>query len=154
MVGRLWKDALSDIVLRHPNRQSKPVLEVTVDPGILYLGLDSTTCTVSDKVMSPFAISTVFLTFFPGVTLARQYIAAAWAGYLQHEALELCTLSNFAERPLDPHLAPYQYDRGLRDGLPPQLTPETLEKALTVVMTKEEAEKLCQLSSPSSWIWP
>lgn len=140
-----WRDALALVVLRHPNGRSVPVLRLLDgDPPQLYVGLDETTCTSDpSKTMRDFAISCVALTYFPGARLARMWLAAAWCGYLGHELLELVTVDGCAV--LDPHAEPYATNpcnRGLRDGLPVQLTPESLIAALGVVMDKADAVSL------------
>lgn len=141
-----WKRALREIVLRHPNGRSKVMLRIdNVFAGpTLYVGLDETTSTRDpDKVMHNFTISNVQLTFSPPDYLIHQWLAAAWVGYLQHEALELVTVGK--RNPLDPHEEPYPtnpYNRGLRDGFPPVLTPETMFDTLTIVMSSTEARRL------------
>ena len=137
-----WWWALAPVVLRHPNGRSRPVLRIhDGDPPQLYVGLDETTCTSDPtKTMRDFAISTVRLTYFPGERLARMWLAAAWAGYLQHEALELVTIDGKAI--LDPHAEPYPtnpYNRGLRDGLPLELNTTTMLDALALVMSFGDA---------------
>jgi hypothetical protein len=75
-------------------------------------------------------------------------LVRAWSGALasvQHEALELVTVGDLETRPLCPHAEPYAENpcnRGLRDGLSPELTPESLIGALAVVMDREHAERL------------
>lgn len=99
----------------------------------------------NDSLWSSFEISNVRLTFFPGVTLARMWIAAAWAGYIQHEALELVEVDGV--NPLDPHAQPdnaIPQNRGLRDGLPPVLNRNTLIDGLAVVMDREHAVRLVE----------
>lgn len=134
---------MGDVVLRHPNRSSIPVLEVTDAPS-LFLGINNTTCSLNPSKILSLTISVVHLTFFPGIDLARKYVSCAWAGYLQHEALELCTINGLEERPLDPHKEPYTYDRGVRQGLPHVLTPESMQKAFEIIMSKEDAQCLCK----------
>lgn len=139
-----WRVALADVVLRHPNGRSMPVLRlIDGSPSSLYVGLDRTWCTSDGHEMVDFAISTVKLTYFPGEVLARAWFAAAWVGYLQHEALELVTVGGRAV--LDPHAEPYvlnPVNRGLRDGFPVELTPLTLRRALRLVMSVEAVERL------------
>lgn len=139
-----WRDALAPMVIRHPNRTSQVRLRL-IDGTcpLLVFSLDQTTDTTNpDRVMRDFQISTVSLTYFPGDRLARAWVAAAWVGYLQHEALELVTIDGLVERPLDPHLEPHDYDRGLRVGLPIALTPTTLCEALVAVMPRRIAARL------------
>lgn len=97
----------------------------------------------NNSVWGSFTISNVRLAFFPGVELARMWVAAAWSGYLQHEALELVTVDGIA--PLNPHLEPYEmnpWNRGLRNGLPSVLTRESMIEAFAVVMDRECAVRL------------
>lgn len=113
---------------------------------MLYVGLDETTCTLTGKVMRDFTISCVRLTYFPGVRLAQAWFAAAWAGYLLHESLELVTLAgDRAAKVLDPHAEPYTtnpINRGLRVGFPVELTPQTLLATLRLVMDPADADAL------------
>ena len=144
---RSWADALSGVVIRHPNPGAQPC--VHLDGGehevsltlMVYDTID--TATGEPHQRNPLMISTVRLTFFPGDRLARQWMAAAWAGLLQHEALELVTFDGRAV--LNPHAEPYPvcpWNRGLRDGMPVELTPESLRKALAVVMDSAAASEL------------
>lgn len=147
-----WADAMRDLVVRHPNPFSTPQLRLTAGPPpYLHFALDRARCTLDPrKVRAPFAISSVELTYFPGAQLARQWVAAAWCGYLQHEALELVSVGGLVEKPLDPHALPYEINptnRGLRDGMPTKLTPETLVSALCVVMDLEHALELVRRAS-------
>lgn len=134
-----WRDALAPVVLRHPNGQSRVILRLTCRPDAprLHVSLDRNPCTVTGKIQTDFAISDVGLTFFPGERLARMWIACAWVGFLSHEALELVTIGDYATKVLDPHAEPYAtnpQNRPLREALPAMLTPETLLRALAVVM--------------------
>lgn len=143
-IAEQWRAALADVVIRHPNRES--VVRVSIeggDPSQLGLALDKTRDSRDPShVIEPFTISYVKLTYFPGVRLARKWLAAAWAGYVQHEALELVTVGGLIDRPLDPHAEPFAYDRGLRQGLPVELTPATLFASLCAVMSEETARVL------------
>ena len=137
-----WLQALAPVVLRHPNGRSRAVLRlIDGDPPQLYVGLDETACTSDPtKTMRDFAISTVKLIYFPGERLARMWLAAAWCGYICHEALELVTVDGKAV--LDPHAEPYPsnpYNRGLRDGFPVELNSTTLFDALRLVMSRDAA---------------
>lgn len=143
ILAEQWRAALADVVIRHPNRESRVFVTIS-DEAMLMLSLDATRDSRDpNHVMTPFVISNVQLTYFPGERLARQWLAAAWAGYIQHEALELVTIGGTTKRPLDPHQPPFVFDRGLRDGLPVELTPETLISSLAAVMPRETAEALC-----------
>jgi len=147
----LWRDAFAPMRLEHPNRESVVVLKLANGlPPILSVGLDWTRDTVDGHRRDRFAVSSVRLCYFPGVRLAQAWMAAAWAGYCMHESLELVTADGV--RPIDPHsevapgsdhrLAPYLYDRGLRDGLPQMLTRDTLLRTLCVVMDEDVARGL------------
>lgn len=147
MIARAWSAALRCLEVRHPNGRSRAILRVTDGkPPELYVGLDETTCTLTGETKRDFAISTVKLTYFPGVDLAQMWLAAAWVGYLQHEALELVTLAgDRSVKILDPHAEPYPtcaVNRGLRDGFPLELTPATLCRTLALVMPWMEAAAL------------
>lgn len=150
-----WRAALAPLVVRHPDRRCKPVVEVRDgDPPTLYVGLDRAWSTAAPKnpPRQPFAISNVALTYFPGDDLARKWFAAAWAGYLMHEGLELVTVGDLETRPLDPHEDPYQtnpYNRCLRDGFPPTLDAVALYRALQVVMCEWEAARLTWKGAPN-----
>lgn len=141
----LWRGALDDLIVRHPNRTSKVVLEITDEPvPYLHISLDKTfdSTNPDQEMRSPFRIASVKLTFWPGVKLARMWLAAGFAGYCLHEALEMVTVGDLETRPLDPHEAPFTYDRGLRDGLPATLTPDTMVEALAVAMSRKAAVAL------------
>jgi hypothetical protein len=145
LLARQWHEALRDVVIRHPNQRSKVLAHLTDDDApVLRLSLDFTYDSRDRAVdaWSPFTIAGVKLTYFPGVKLAREWLAAAFSGYCQHEALELVTVGGLTERPLDPHAEPFAYDRGLRDGLPPVLNRATLIQALAVVMPTDAAVAL------------
>lgn len=150
-LSRQWAEALDGLEVRHPNGVSGVVLRLDgSDPLRLYVGLDETWCTLTGAHKVDFAISTVTLAFWPGLQLARQWFAAAWAGYCQHEALELVSLAgDRSVKPLDPHAEPYSsnpINRGLRDGFPRVLTPETLLDTLALVMRRADAEQLIRES--------
>lgn len=143
-----WYDALRSVVVRHPNGISRPVLRL-VDGGVvphLYVGLDVTTDTSDPtKTFRDFAISTVELLVWPGEQIARAWFAAAWVGYLQHEALELVTVGDLKTKCLDPHAEPYTTNpanRGLRVGFPVHLTWDALVDTLALVMGHDEAVKM------------
>ena len=134
-----WRSALADLEVRHPNGRSNVVLRVTDgDPPELYVGLDETTCTLTGETKRDFAISTVKLLYWPGCRIAQAWLAAAWSGYCQHEALELVTArGDRGRKVLDPHAEPYatnMLNRGLRVGFPPELDPVTLIQALELVI--------------------
>lgn len=142
-----WRAALAGLEVRHPNGRSRVVLRVSDgDPPSLYIGLDETVCTLTGRTMRDFAISNVRLAYWPGTDLARMWFAAAWAGYCQHEALELVTLAgDRGAKVLDPHAEPYPtnpYNRGLRDGFPVELTPATMIDTLALAMPRAAAEHL------------
>lgn len=149
----LWRAALHALEVRHPNGMSKVVLRVTDgDAPMLHVGLDETTCTMTGAPKRNFCISNVRLTYWPGTRVAQAWFAAAWSGYLQHEALELVTLAgDRSQKVLDPHAEPYQanpWNRGLRDGFPVELTPATLLATLRIVMEPADADAIGRLSTP------
>lgn len=147
-LASLWTDALRGVVVRHPNPTARPVFRISEDAEPLLLvsiGNHRDTRGKNDGQWSSFVIANVRLTFFPGVALARQWLAAAWLGYMQHESLELVEVDGV--NPLDPHQQPdstIPWNRGLRDGLPPVLTPETLLKAFCAVMDEKDARCLIE----------
>ncbi len=136
-----WREALDELKVVHPDRRCTPILNLVPNPLRLEVSLDRAWSTRTGEFLrSPFKISTVYLTFFPGKKLAQQWFAAAWAGYLQHEALEYTSAGS--ANPLDPHTEPYDtnpFNRGLRDGFPVELTVATLHKALETVMSRIQA---------------
>lgn len=137
MSGQDWYDALRDLVIRHHDPEVQVEVRVTnEDPPYLHLRvLNCVDTSVREFTRLPsLAISSVQLTFFPGVTAARAWLAAGWAGYMMHEALELVTVGGDPkQRALDPHSGP-ENDKGLRRGLPAVLTPETLAAAMSLVL--------------------
>lgn len=142
---RLWADALKDVIVRHPNRNITVLL--TLDDGQepnLHWELDANPSSNSDELIAPFRITNVRLTFFPGVSVARQWIAAAWACFLQHEALELVTVGDLQARCLDPHETRERLDHVFHTGLPFTLTPETLLSALATAIPRDDAMRLME----------
>lgn len=147
-LAKHWRSALAELEVRHPNGRSRVVLTVIDrDPPEFYVGLDETTCTLTGETKRDFAISTVKLTYWPGRTLAQQWFAAAWAGYCQHEALELVTArGDRIRKVLDPHAEPYAtnpLNRGLRVGFPVELTPDSLYRTLEMALGATAASDLC-----------
>jgi hypothetical protein len=140
-----WRTALARLVVRHPNGFSTPIIRVHYgNPPVLHVGLDVAQCTATRERILDFTVSNVKLSFFPGTDLARAWLAAAWVGYLQHEALELVTIDDFQTKVLDPHAEPYAanpVNRGLREGFPLELTHSTMVKTLALVMGWYEAER-------------
>lgn len=145
-LAKEWADALRSMVVRHPDPRS--TVEITLTAGeipSLCVRVDvAYDTTKPDREIRPLVVSCVGLTYFPGERLAQAWLAAAWAGYTMHEALELVTLADGTTRPIDPHGADVALDRCLRVGLPVELTPATLQQALGVVMTPEAAEAMCR----------
>jgi len=134
--ARAWHRALVAVIVRHPDPTSEAELAVLDHPPRLQIAVLDSKDTTDPTNVRRLVISTVDLTYFPGEQLARQWLAAGWAGYLQHEALELVTIGDLTTRPLDPHEAPFRFDRGLRCGLPVSLTPETLVETLATCMPR------------------
>jgi hypothetical protein len=141
---RKWAESLQAVILRHPSRDSVPCMDIIDGPiPTLCLYLDKTRDSTDwSKVMENFVISNVALAYHPGHELARQWLAAAWYGYVGHESLELCTVGDLKTRPLDPHEPPHYFDRSLRVGLPVELTPATLRATLCLVMEPPIADGL------------
>ena len=140
---RLWAAALNDVVVRHPTGEPVRLVLVDAECPVLRIQLDQQRDSRDpSNVFKRFIYSNVRLSYFPGVKLAREWLAAAWGGAMQHEALELVTVGGLKERPLDPHEPPFAYDRGLRDGMPTDLNPATLIQALAVVMPTDAAVAL------------
>lgn len=137
---RLWAAALNDVVVRHPTGEPVRLILVDAAQPVLRIQLDRHRDSRDpSNVFKRFIYSNIRLSYFPGVTLARQWLAAAWGGAMQHEALELVTVGGLSVRPLDPHEPPFTCDRGLRDGMPVELNPATLIQALAVVMPTDAA---------------
>ena len=139
-----WADALRGMSIRHPDPRSTVEVELTAgDPPSLCLRVDVAYDTTQlDREIRPLVVSCVGLPYFPGKQLARQWLAAAWASYTMHEALELVHLAD-GTRPIDPH-RDVLHDRCLRVGLPTILTVRALEQALGVVMSPESAAALME----------
>lgn len=141
-----WRDALAGLEVRHPDRRSKPRVEVM--PGMLpghtaiRVSVDRVTSTRDapwtkrGDWIAPLDISSVDVSFWPGEKLARCWFAAAWAGYCMHEALELVSGPD-GQPPLDPHAEPYPtnpFNRCLRDAFPPYLDTHAMFKTLRLIM--------------------
>lgn len=142
---RQWAAALDGVIVRHPNRGITPLL--TLEDGAepnLYFKLDSNPSSDADEVISPFVITNVRLSFFPGVRAARAWLAAAWACFLQHEALELVTVGDLRTRVLDPHATRATLDYVFHTGLPFTLTPESLLAALMTAVPRDEALQIME----------
>lgn len=149
LLTRQWADALEGVVVRHPNRSIVPLL--TLDDAVmpnLHFELDANPSSEDDEIISPFRITNVKLSFFPGVSLARKWLAAAWACFLQHEALELVTYGGLKNRVLCPHENRGRLDYIFHKGFPFTLTPETLLEALSTAIPREEALQLVNSPDP------
>jgi hypothetical protein len=140
---RPWADALSRVVIRHPNRAITVTLDLEDDvyPNLTF-GLDTNLDSETDAVIAPFPITNVRLTFFPGERLAHQWVAAAWGCFMQHEALELVTVGDTKTRVLCPHAKRPLLDHMFHRGFPFRLTPETLLAALETAIPSDEARAL------------
>lgn len=145
---RRWADALDGVIVRHPNRGITPLM--TLDDGAepsLHFELDSNPSSDADEVISPFRITNVRLTYFPGIAAARAWLAAAWGCFLQHEALELVTVGDLRTRVLDPHATRATLDYVFHTGLPFALTPESLLAALVTAIPRAAALALVEAST-------
>lgn len=140
-IARAWADALAPVLVRHPDPTSEVEIALTDQPATLTVAVLRSRDTTDPANVRRLVISCVDLTYFPGARLARQWLAAAWAGYIQHEALELVTVGDLHTRPIDPHADP-SLDRGLRHGFPVALTPFSLLDTLCLVMPAERALEL------------
>lgn len=135
-----WRAAVARTRIRHIDPTCEPVLEVIDGPQLSIAVRNARNTIDQNRRFVSLAISTVKLTYWPGDALAEMWLAASWAGYVSHEALELVTVTGV--RPLDPHEPPFHYDRGLRCGYPAELTPETLRQTLELVMAPSVAAEL------------
>ena len=88
-VAAAWAGALRDVVIVHPDPRSAVELHLADgDPPSLQVTVINAHDTLDDARTFPrFAISSVALACWPGERAARAWIAAAWAGYMQHESL-------------------------------------------------------------------
>lgn len=146
-VTRQWAAALDGVIVRHPNRSIVPILTLEDGPAPnLHFELDANPSSDADEVIAPFRITNVRLTYFPGVGAARAWLAAAWACFLQHEALELVTVGDLRTRVLDPHASRATLDYVFHIGLPFTLTPESLLAALATAVPRGDAEQLIRES--------
>lgn len=136
-----WRAVVARLHVRHADREAVPMFEVLDgDPPSLYVSVINTRDTVTDARVPLLPVSCVSLRYWPGEVVALRWLAAAWTGYVQHEALELVTLED-GSRPIDPHAHP-RFDRGLRHGLPVELTEETLRQTFLAVMPADVAEEM------------
>ncbi len=138
-----WTLALDALVIRHIDPTCTPLLEIvgTEDRPTLRVAVANARDTRDQDVrFDVLTINDVLLTYWPGQSTAQAWIAAAWAGYLLHEGLELVTMCG--GHPLDPHLEPFDFDRGLRDGTPRELTPQALRRTLEIVMSPAAADRI------------
>lgn len=142
-----WAMALRDLEVRYPDPEVWVELKLTTaEQPVFTLVVGNVMDTRSGHRKSELVISCVTLAIWPGEELCRMWVAAAWAGYLQHEALELVTYN--LKSPLDPHEEPYEanpFNRGLRDGLPARLDGPALIKALATVMDEISATNLVRV---------
>lgn len=134
-LAQRWTDAVAQVRVRHIDPTCEPVIQVTgAGEPSLYIGVRHARDTLDqDRRIGQLGVSTVRLTYWPGSVVAQAWLAAGWAGYITHEALELVDVAGI--RCLDPHREPIEFDRGLRKGLPPILTPATLLETLELVMS-------------------
>lgn len=147
MLSQEWAEALQGLTIRHPNPGIEVVCTLTPsDPPVLAIACPNTLDTRDGTPIPNFVVSNVTLSYFPGPELARIWLVCAWVGYLQHEGLELAIYQG--QRVLDPHAPPFQYDRGLRQGFPVILTPESLAQTLEVVMSREVAQVVVRTYTP------
>lgn len=140
IVCEQWTAALAGMEIRHLDHESRVLVEVRDGPPTLSVAVEGAVDTDTGK-RRYLAVSSVELTYFPGEIVARRWLAAAWAGYVQHEALEL--VRHRGVRPLDPH-ADIRIDRGLRCGFPTRLTPASLVETLLLVVSPTFVDELME----------
>lgn len=144
---RPWADALADVIVRHPNRAVTPLMRLQDGHvPVLSFVLESNQCSNDDSVISPFPITDVHLCFFPGVHAARAWVAAAWACFAHHEAMELVTVGDLRTRVLDPHDPGSRFDHMFNVAFPRRLTPESLLAALATAIPRDDAARLLEES--------
>jgi hypothetical protein len=144
---RLWADALDGVTVRHPNRAI--TLLVTLEDyktPMIHFEMDTNVCSCTERVISPFRIGNVKLSYFPGVAAARGWLAAAWGCFMQHEAVELVTVGDIATRVLDPHSGQPRMDHVFSVGFPAELTPDALFAALCKAIPRDDAIALMESS--------
>lgn len=139
-----WRVSLAAIQVKHLDPAARPRLVLSAD-GHLHVGCGNVTDT-STGARRDLPICSVRLEYHPGDdTLARQWFAAAWAGYQTHEALEI--VKHQGRAVLDPHAEPYPdatQNRGLKDGFPSVLTRDAFFRTLCVVMDPADAAALME----------
>lgn len=148
-----WAVALAGVRLRYPDPRAEIRLDLTCgdDPPTLKITAHNLYDTRTGAHRERMVISCIRLAIWPGEELCRMWLAAAWAGYLQHEGLELCTWrdrEDVYQPPLDAHQAPYEcnpFNRGLREGMPTVLDGSSLIKALATVMDEVSAGNLVRV---------
>ena len=144
---RPWADALADVIVRHPNRNLRPILHLQDGHvPVMLFELESNVSSDDDAVIAPFPITNVNLAHFPGVRAARAWIAAAWACFAHHEAMELVTVGDLRTRVLDPHEPGTRFEHMFNVAFPRRLTPESLLAALCTAIPRAEAEQLIRES--------
>lgn len=84
-------------------------------------------------------IHTMNLRVWPGLDVARTFLACSWATWFQHEALEHCYVDGV--RMWDPHRPPFIYDHGFRAGMPVDVEMTAIYRTLTVVVGLEAARR-------------
>jgi len=166
-LGRQWRDALADVIVRYPVPTAVVTLTLRDEPtestgtpwapaGLsLSLSVDAVPDTTNPtRMRRPMTIAVVGLDFFPGDHLARVWVGCAWAGYLSHEALELVTIGDFTTYPISPHscgtmkvrpagrgpawLARANY--AFRETMPNRLTAESFRRAIRAVYGDDDLE--------------
>lgn len=148
-----WQRVIDAVELRHPQRDCVAQLSLSEETWpVLTVRALNVLDTIDDKPKDWLTISSVRLTIWPGWKAACAWLACAWAGYVAHEALELCTFKHKrpiigvarGERLINPHSPSHEaaWDKGLRDGFPPELTSVTIMTALELFMDRTRATAL------------
>lgn len=137
---RLWADALTGVVVRHLNPVLTPMLTLEDSPEpMLHIEIDKNPDSRDPAVMfEPFRVTNVRLAFFPGETLARKWLAVAWAGFMFHEALELVTSADFRDRVVDPHESPELLEWNFHRAFPRRLTRESMIETLATAIPPDQ----------------
>ncbi len=137
----LWEDAVASMEILHLDPTCEPVISVldAPEPRLSIAVLNARDTARQDRRIPRLEVATVRVTYWPGETLAKTWLAIAWSGYIQHAALELVFADHM--RVVDPHVNP-ELQHGLRLGFPAVLTPETLANTLEIALTHDLVVKM------------
>lgn len=138
----LWESAIASMSVKHvdPTVRVDWMMLGSPDEPRLQIKVIGARDSRDQERRMDIHVHTMNLRMWPGLTIARTFLACAWATYFQHEALELCHVDD--ELVWDPHRAPYVYDQGFRGGMCVDVSPESIERTLSIVMGAENARRL------------